>query len=72
MARVVWRRIEGFVIGSRAPWGDEGTVTVVMGPHPYLYCLGCAAPLSQGQTTAGAPVFVCYYCKRIADTRRIA
>ena len=71
MARVIFRRIQGGVIGPVAPWADLGAAEVVVERHGYLRCL-CGDRLWIGQTEAGAPVLLCSACQRFVDGRRVA
>ena len=64
-------RLDGAVLGQRAPWGDVGHVRVCLYRHPYLLCYVCAVPLQVGPTSDGATVLICHTCHVIMDTRRM-
>lgn len=72
MTRAPWLRMTGAVLGPIAPYGDVGSVEIlVTEEHPYLRCDPCGVPLRVGLTMEDAMVYDCYACQRIVDTRRV-
>jgi hypothetical protein len=66
-------RLAWGIVDAVPPYCDEDAVLPydAVVSHPYLICL-CGAPIWEGVTELGAFIYLCAYCKRGVDMRRVA